>query len=168
MLSEIKQDRWERRGFLRTGALAFLNLKNVTLRLAWQAAGKQLPVDIEEVFSFTRQANTFAIAWYVEHGRHATRDEVFGKMVEHREHFKPGSWMSHLNPFSDEIFTGWFLDYANVTRGYPRRINDADEVNDGYRLIVRGESYCIITDESGVIYQAHTPKQVPTAATLDS
>src|SRR5207253_8042571 len=103
--------------FLIMRALAFPLFPYTTLFRSWQAAGKQLPVDIEEVFSFTRQANTFAIAWYVEHGRHATRDEVFGKMVEHREHFKPGSWMSHLNPFSDEIFTGWFLDYANVTRG---------------------------------------------------
>jgi hypothetical protein len=84
-------DGWQRRGFIRTGTLALIALKNSTLKLAWQAAGKTIPVTLQEALSLVRMINTVQTIWHHSHGKHASREEVLANILTHLEHFKPGT-----------------------------------------------------------------------------
>lgn len=165
-----KLNEWGRRGFLKTGTLALLGLKNSTLRLAWQAVGKELPVGVPEAIAFIRQFNTVQAAFQLGNQRHATLEEVWARFIHHKAHFKPGTlgyaWASRYNPFSQEVLPGWFLDFVIITQGYPKEPLDQEKLYTGFRLVLRGERYCLISDETTIIYQAYTPHVVPAAASL--
>lgn len=167
-------DEWQRRGFIKTGALALIGLKNSTLKLAWLAAGKTLPVSVLEALSLVRMINTVQVVWHSKHGKHASREEVLAEILTHVEHFKLGTvayaWLSRLTPLASEVLPGWTLDYASVSEGYPRRVNPGDAdwvVNDGYRLVLKNDAYSFVSDEAAVIYRAKTPTEVPAAASME-
>jgi hypothetical protein len=161
-----------RRGFIANAALLLFVGKNALLDAAWQLAGATPPVSVEAARGFVQQFNTTQLVWYFNNQRHASLDEAYQEIIKHKEHFKPGtgaySWMSRFNPFSKEVLPGWTIDFVQVQAGYPRWLNDKDEVNDGYRLILRGDRHTIITDEDMVVYQAKTPETVPAAASLQN
>ena len=143
-------------------------MKNSTLRLIWQATGALPPVGVPEAAAFLRQFNTVQTAWYIEHGKHATKDEAFGEIIKHREHYKPGTlgyaWMSRLNLFSDEVLPGWVMDFVNTNEGQI----SGRTLATGYRLILGSERYTLITDESVGLYQALTKPDQPKAKDLKS
>ena len=74
---------------------------------------------------------------------------------------------------ADEVFPGWTLDFA-IIPGESRLMSAEQEdgntkpLTEGYRLILTGEQYTLITDEAAVIYQAKTPEKVPAATSLPS
>jgi len=159
-----------RRGFFGGAALLFFYTKNAIATGLWQLVGAAPPIGVKEALGFIRQFNTTQLVLYYKNDRHATQDEAFQEMIKHKEHFKPGTlayaWMSRFNPFSNEVLPGWTLDFSIVHDGYPRHINAQDVVNDGYRFILRGERYTLITDETAVIYQVKTPATGPPASGL--
>jgi hypothetical protein len=97
-------DQWERRGFMKTGALAVVGLKNSILKLAWEAAGATVPVSVQEALGFIRTLNTIQTSSRSSHeGKHATLGELFGPegILMDLRNFKPGTlafgWASRLN-----------------------------------------------------------------------
>lgn len=163
-------DELSRRGFIGGSVAAFLLLKNATLRSAWQAAGATIPTSVAEAMGFLRMAGTVQRHWYAENGTHIGQDDMFVEILKHKEHFSPKSagyaWMSRLNIFSKEILPGWTLDFAVVNKGYPRALGQEMNAN-GYRIILRGEKYCLIEDET-TICRAFTPENTPSATSLEN
>jgi len=92
-------------------------------------------------------------------------------VAAHRSHFTPDHpgyvWMSVFAPGREEVLPGWKLDFANITRGYPRAI--AGELNDdGFRFILRSEEITLIADEGVAgVYEAPTIPNGPPAQLLD-
>jgi hypothetical protein len=154
-------NQWSRRGFLGGAVFLCLLVKSVAVRAAWQLAGATPPVSVPAALGFVRQFNTVQAArsdddkvpWL-------NLTETYQEIHKHKEHFKPGTlgyeWMSRFTPFAEEIFPGWKIDFALV------------KYSTGYRLVLRGERYCFITDERHMIYEANTPTSVPKAASLSS
>jgi len=161
-----------RRGVLKSLAIAPFLVKNTILKLVWQAAGKTPPLSVAAVLGFLRSLNNAQILLHFKNGQFGAVEDVLGAVASHREHYKPGTgpyeWMSRFNPFSDEVLPGHFLDYALITAGYPRVLSDERKVQNGYRVVLRGEHYTFITDEETVIYMTVTPEQAPPASSLPS
>ena len=160
---------WSRRVFLGSAVVLFFMGK---IALA-QLAGAPPPVSVEQVLAFIRTFNTVQVVLYQQNGRSATQVEVFAEIIKHNEHAKPGTWMSRFTPMADEVFPGWTLDFAIIpgeSRLMSARQEDGSQkpLADGYRLILKGEQYTLITDEGVVIYKAKTPEKVPVATSLPS
>jgi hypothetical protein len=162
-----------RRGFLKGGTFAVSLAKNTMLKGLWHLAGAQIPASMPEALAFIRQSNTFQLQLFYRTGLYAPLNDLFKEIIAHREHFKPGTlgyaWMSQLNFFSDEVLPGWMLDFALISEGYPRSLPGYDgpiDVNNGYRLVLRGTVYSFVTDELGIIYRASTLENAPSASSL--
>ncbi len=138
-----------RRGVLKSLAIAPFLVKNTILKLVWQAAGKTPPLSVAAVLGFLRSLNNAQILLHFKNGQFGAVEDVLGAVASHREHYKPDTgpyeWMSRFNPFSDEVLPGHFLDYALITAGYPRVLSDERKVQNGYRVVLRGEHYTFIT-----------------------
>jgi hypothetical protein len=161
-----------RRGFFGGAAFLLSASKNAILVGLWQVAGAALPIGVPEALGFIRTFLTEEVIFYSKNNRHGSQNEMLQEIIKHKEHFKPGTtgyaWMSRFNPFSDEVLPGWTIDFAVVHRGYPRWLNEQDEVNDGFRLVLKNERYCLVVDETIAIYQVKTPDVVPSATSLES
>ena len=158
---------WSRRVFLGSAVLLFFMGKVALAQLVGP------PVSVEQALAFIRTFNTFQAVLYPRNGRCATQDEAFAEIIKHKEHVKPGTWMSRFTPMVDEVFPGWKLDFA-IIPGESRLMSAEQEdgstkpLTEGYRLILTGEQYTLITDEGVVIYKAKTPEKVPAATSLPS
>lgn len=107
-----------------------------------------------ELAALIRQLGTKLAMLFEANGVYPSQADMLtgpNGLVIHKEHFQPGTlaweWMSKVNFFSDEIMPGWKLGYFLVDGG------------SGFRLVIAGTDYTVITDEHGVIYQAPTPAQ---------
>jgi hypothetical protein len=160
---------WPRRVFFGSAVLLFFMGK---IALA-QLVGAPPPVSVEQALGFIRTFNTLQVVLYQQNGKCATQDEAFAEIIKHKEHVKPGTWMTRFTPMVDEVFPGWTLDFA-IIPGESRLMSAEQEdgsqkpLADGYRLILKGEQYTLITDEGAVIYQAKTPEKLPAATSLPS
>lgn len=164
---------WSRRGFFGSVAVLPFMGKTTSITRLWDIVGAPPPVRVEEAATFIRQFNTVQAVLYQQNGKSATRDEVFCELIKHREHVRPGNLWSRFTPMADEILPGWTLDFA-VVPGESQLMSAEQEdgstkpLADGYRLILKGEQYTLITDEGVVIYKANTPEALPTAPSLSS
>jgi hypothetical protein len=142
-----------RRGFLRSATCAVVGL--------WQIAGTVPTVDVYAAAAFLRQFNTAQVVAKTGTDKFLPLSEALAQIVAHKndpQFAKPGTpgnaWMANLRPLSEEILPGWHIDYVLVP--------------DGYRLILRGDKYTLITDETVILYQAMTRPGTPAAKDLSA
>lgn len=166
-----------RRGFLKSalfaGAFAvttrLLNVRNSTVQASGQLAGKDNPISVEEAVAFVRQFNTYQAVHYGEHGKHADLLSALVAVREKDEHIrKRTKWGGQLNPYSAAVFPGWTLDYATTGESKLAKDEEGKPLATGYRLVLRGPEYTVISDETVVIYKAKTPPLAPAASDLRS
>jgi hypothetical protein len=122
---------------------------------------------------FIRTFNTAQAVLYSQNGRCATQDEAFAEIIKHKEHVKPGPWVSRFTAMGDEVLPGWTLDFAIIPgeswlMSAEQEDGSRKPLADGYRLILKGEQYTLIIDEGAVIYEVKTPEKIPAATSLPS
>jgi hypothetical protein len=115
-----------------------------------QASTPPVQVSVEQALGLVRTLNTIQAVIAINNKRaYGTQADMITRLrpivsAEATDKTAP-EWERQVNFSSSEILPGWVLDFALV--------------GSGYRLILIGNSDVLITDETGVIYQAiATPK----------
>jgi hypothetical protein len=154
-----------RRDILKYCAVTVFTLKNSILKFAWEQLGVAVPMAPDLVLGLMRTLNTIQVVTKGYRGAGftgpwATREELLldprhGVIAHHPEPGDPVDvWHSRLNFYTAEVLPGWQLDHALV--------------GNGYRTILKSVSNTLISDETGIIYRATTPKSAPNASELGS
>ena len=166
---------FNRRGWIGGTAATLYLAKNAPLTKMWEVAGAEVEVSVHAARAFVGQFTTIS-RWYLrEYGHHGELADVMTTLVAHmREQFKDNpddmfEWFKALRPANQEPLAGWTIDYAIIKMGYPRPgelVKGKWEYPDGYRLILRGREYTIISDENAGIYFARTTSHAPAAKDL--
>ena len=121
-----------------------------------QASTPPIQVSVEQALGLVRTLNTIQAVIAINNKRaYGTQADIITRLKPivsaHATDKTAPEWVRQVNFSSNEILPGWVLDFALV--------------GSGYRIILTGNSDVLITDETGVIYQAIT---TPKAAKLKS
>jgi hypothetical protein len=167
---------FNRRGWIGGTAATLYLAKNALLTKMWEVAGAEVEVSVHAARAFIGQFTTISRWYLLEYGHHGELADVMTTLVTHvREHFKDNpddmfEWLKALRPASKEPLAGWTIDYAIIKKGYPREgpelVKGKMEYPDGYRLILPGREYTIISDENAGISFARTTSHAPAAKDL--
>lgn len=146
--------------------LSLFQLKNKTLRAAWQIAGKEAPASLADALALMRHILTLQAVFYQINGRHADTEEAISLIIKHRTHWKVSEarkgWMKIIQ-LRDEVIPGWRLDMASGPSAAT-----LEKFNSGFRVILTNiaSGISLISDDDAVIYASREPQ--PAAATLPS
>ena len=159
---------WSRRGWITAGGFfaaipVMLGFTRSALLLR-QTAGKTAPAAPGKALAFVRTFNTMQVVLYAEHHRFGTSDELVERLIESYTDSKKDprdmEWTKFLQ-FKEEVLPGWKLDFA-VNTSAP----GTETPTSGYRIILTGPEFAIVSDEEAIIYTTHELDQLPKAADL--
>jgi hypothetical protein len=155
-----------RRGIIGGGLLSLLLFKDGSVRFGWKVSAQDPPVTPILASTFMSMGINAQLQRADKTGYYVDRDTMFVDIVSHKEHFDPDSggyaWMSRFTPGKGaKALDQWTIVFTLVPYSlYP------DRFKNGYRFALYNDKMVIISDETGMHYQAPLPDKFPDLSQL--